>query len=508
MRRSHSLVLLVCLIWMGACGSEPPTPTPARILPVLPTSTPTFEAGPLNVAWTDRSSFRPGLVVAEQAVLGQLDGASFYQMDLDLAEDLLSLDGQMQVLYTNQELQPLNEVYFRLYPNLLGGRLTTQSVKVDAQGVEPALEQADSALRIPLAQPLPPGSRVVLDVQFAVQVPSDASGNYGVFGLADNVLALAHFYPIIPAFDDEDGWNIEIPTPQGDVVYADSSFYLVRVRAPVGLTLLASGVEVKRQDAVEVQEVSFAAGPMRDFYLAGSTDWVVLQQQAGETRVNSYAPVEWSDGAQRALDSAVRALEAFGQRFGAYPFTELDLLATPTSALGVEYPGATALNVLLYDPASARFPPAYLESTVAHEVAHQWFYSVVGNDQLDHPWLDEALAQYATLLYYSDAQGTEGAKGFRDSLEQRWARVNNADIPIGKPVEQYVGLEYGAIVYGRGPLFIEALGQTMGQEAFDAFLRDYYLTFKWGIATPIGFQELAESHCLCELDELFAQWVQ
>jgi aminopeptidase N len=147
-----------------------------------------------------------------------------------------------------------------------------------------------------------------------------------------------------------------------------------------------------------------------------------------------------------------------------------------------------------------------MEGTVAHEVGHQWFYNLVGNDQLDDPWLDEALTQFATLQYFTDEYGVPGENGFRASLEDRWARVDRAEIPIGLPVAEYDGT-YGAIVYGRGPLFFVALREEMGKEAFDAFIREYTAEHSWGIATPELLQSLAEEHCACQLDGLFNEWV-
>ena len=99
-------------------------------------------------------------------------------------------------------------------------------------------------------------------------------------------------------------------------------------------------------------------------------------------------------------------------------------------------------------------------SLIAHEVGHQWFYSTVGNDQLDEPWLDESLTQYVTYLYFLDTYGAQAAEGFRQSFVGRWDRVGMADIPIGMPAGNYDGTEYGAIVYGRGPLFFERLAEV------------------------------------------------
>lgn len=227
-------------------------------------------------------------------------------------------------------------------------------------------------------------------------------------------------------------------------------------------------------------------------------------------KVCSYAPKESREGSQLALDVASRAIEDFSNRYAPYPYTEFDMASTPTLALGIEYPGMVVITTGIYDLKSeVRGAPAsvYLESTVAHEVGHQWFYNLVGDDQLDHPWIDESLTQFVTLQYYMDEYGTVGANGFRASLEERWARIENAEIPIGLSVASYEGPEYGAIIYGRGPLFFVALKEVMGAENFDNFLKAYTETFSWKVATPEELQSLAEKQCACDLDSIFNEWV-
>ncbi len=180
-------------------------------------------------------------------------------------------------------------------------------------------------------------------------------------------------------------------------------------------------------------------------------------------------------------------------------------------ALGIEYPGVAGMGLHLYDPeAEVSGLPAQvlLQGGVAHEVAHQWFYNVLGNDQVDEPWLDEALVQYVTGLYYLDIGGEGAMEGFSSSWSDRWQRVEMADVPIGLPSGDYTdSLEYAAIVYGRGPIFMETLAEQMGEETFAAFLRDYYESYQWGIGTGEAFQQLAEEHCQCDLTPLFAEWV-
>jgi aminopeptidase N len=314
---------------------------------------------------------------------------------------------------------------------------------------------------------------------------------------------------MIAVYDDE-GWNAEIPPQSGDLTYADASFFLVKVTAPKDLTLVSSGRTLSSRQNGELQTLHLASGPGRDFYLAASPDYTEISRTWGQVTIHSYAPANSREGAQMALDVAARAIEDFSARYAPFPYTEFDIVSTPTLALGIEYPGMIAITSRIYNVNQEyRGTPAsvYMEATVAHEVGHQWFYGLVGDDQLDDPWLDESLTQFATLQYFADEHGPSGEAGFQNSLEDRWEGVNRAKIPIGLPVAEYSGQEYGAIVYGRGPLFFVALREKMGTESFDAFLKEYTGTLSWGIATPEILQSLAEKHCKCELDELFQEWV-
>jgi hypothetical protein len=462
-----------------------------------------------DIPWDDRSLFQPGLISSDQGTLEELAGASVYHIEFSSSDDLSLLSGREEVLYTNLENTSLDEIYFHLYPNLLGGFDTISELTVNGVAVEPTYRINQSAMRVPLPETLQPGQQVVVGMQFTVSVPRTPERNYGIFANVDGILALAHFYPMIAVYDDQ-GWDIEDPADQGDIVYADTSFYLVRVTAPAEATIVASGLVVEESQTDDQQTLTIAAGPMRDFYLAASDRYNLVSQPVGDTTINSYFLPDQTEGGELVLQYAVDAVESFNARYGIYPFTELDLVPTANLALGIEYPGITAINLQLYDPKGklGDLPTSvFLESTVAHEVAHQWFYSLVGNDQLDEPWVDESLAQYATWRYQLDVNGEAGARGFEKSLQTRWDAVNDAKIPIGLPVSAYDGREYSAIIYGRGPLFFAALADVMGQETLDEFLRDYALTYRWRIAETDDLKRLAEAHCHCDLTDIFATWV-
>ena len=504
------LVCMVVILAVTACSVAPASPTDEPTIAPDDTPTPTTIVSPDEMDWEDRTVFGAGLVSTEQAVLEDLAGATVYHIDLLIPEDFNALEGHQELLYTNREVVALEEIYFRLFVNTSGGRATVSEVEVDGQGVEGEYAFERSAFRLPLPWALEPGDEVVIAMGFEIEVPREMGGNYGLFGYFDDTLVLDEFYPVVSVYDDE-GWNVEAPPAAGDLTYFDTSFYLVQVTAPADLVVVASGIEVGRELQEGRQVLTLAAGPVRDFYLAASNRYTVLSEQVGETTVYSYAFPEYQEHAALALQYAVDAMEIFNRRFGVYPYVEFDVASTPMQALGIEYPGMAGMGLHLYDPQaeiSGLPSQVLLEGGVAHEVAHQWFYNVVGNDQVDEPWMDEALVQYVTGLYYLEVGGEGAYSGWRGSWHDRWQRVEMADIPIGLPSGEYTDArEYGAVVYGRGPIFMETLADEMGEEKFGELLRDYYQSYKWGIGTGEAFRELAEEHCACDLTALFEAWV-
>jgi aminopeptidase N len=505
MRKTHFWGLFVCLsLLIIACQLFSSTPQP----PVEP-GEPGTSQPPQPGDWDDLSIYKDGLISTEAAKLDEHRGASIYHIDYTIGDDLKSLTGAETVHYTNREDVALDEIQVRLLPNVLNGEMIVTSVLADGTALEPGYGLANSLLRLPLDPGLPPGESVDLSFEFSVSVPTEIESNYGILAYFNGVLTLAHTYPMIAVYDDE-GWNAEIPPNQGDPTYADASFFLVKVDAPRKIVLVGSGREVNREENGNRQVVTYAAGPARDFYVAASPDYELYSRKDGEVTFNAYAPESMETGAQMALNVAIESFKVFGERYTPYPYTEFDIVSTPTYALGIEYPGVIALTEQIYDVdgvSTGNPTGVVMEATVAHEAGHQWFYNLVGNDQLDEPWLDESLTQFVTWQYYADRYGSGGASGFEQSLQSRWNRLENRSIPIGLPVAEYDGAAYSAIVYGRGAFFFDALREKMGEETFNAFMKDYTESNAWGIGTSETMKELAEQHCACDLSAMYEEWV-
>jgi len=135
-----------------------------------------------------------------------------------------------------------------------------------------------------------------------------------------------------------------------------------------------------------------------------------------------------------------------------------------------------------------------------------WFYAQVMNDQIDHPWQDESLVQFATYLYYLDRYGQGNAESFLASFTNRWDRVGREPISIALPAPAYQGAEYGAIIYGRGALMFADMREEMGTEVFDQFLSSYVDRYRWQVVEPNDLLDLAEQTCACDLSAIYREY--
>lgn len=541
--KSTLLLVFFCVVASGSAlvanaptliFSPPPTIIPSPTLPATPTAVPPTPS-PLPPTPTTPPTVEPVVALApeidladlspyQQAMLPEFSkdvesvaatGASRYYLEIELelpqgnipGRDGLRLNGLEWVRYTNSEAVPLSEIYFRLYPNLPGydGQMNIKTVEVDGQPVQPELQANNSALRVPLAQPLAPGSVADVRLTYEAAVPAQTQQGYNIFSASENTIALAGFYPAIAVYD-ESGWNIEIPPPYGDATYLDTSLYRVELTVPEDMVVAASGSLLKSTPNPDgAKTLLLVSGPMRDFYIAARTDFEVVSDTVDGTVVNSYYPPQLADGGKLALRYAADSLRVYNQQFGPYPYAEFDVVATPTRAGGVEYPGIVVVSQRVYND-----PGGFFQFATAHEVAHQWWYGLVGNDQVDDPWLDESLTNYSTTLYWEAVEGPASAEKIMEVLflgPYENAKSQGQDRAVLGRVADFSEGEYGAIVYGKGPLFFNALRQEVGEETYLKIMQTYLAEYRYKIAQPADLFEVIERVSGRNVEPLIQTWL-
>jgi aminopeptidase N len=348
---------------------------------------------------------------------------------------------------------------------------------------------------LPLGEPLAPGAAAEITAEFSSYAVGGLEGG-ARYGISNGVLLAPTFYPMIPRFVDG-AWETAPAPTGGDTTNSETSFYAWRVTAPAGMAVAATGTMIDSSSTDTSQTQVLVTGPVRDLALVVGPLEATQRTVEGIT-VTAYVLPQHAAEADDILEQAAAQIENLQAAVGPYPFTELDIVDAPGAFGGIEYPALIFIGVV---------GEGYFEVANVHEVGHQWFYSLIGDDQLREPWLDEAAASYTEVLYYEAAYGAGVAQEHLDNFWNYVDASQNPDLPIGLPIDEYPGGDYGLLVYGKGALFFDALRRELGDETFFAFLRNYYEAYHYGFATSAGFQAVAEETCACELDELFNLWV-
>ena len=439
-----------------------------------------------------------------------------YELDLTLAPGEENYHGSGRITFTNNTGSQLSDLVFRTYPNsdlIYGGELLVNSALVNGEPVSSEVFLSDrSAFRLPLEDPLGNGASVVVEMEFTGMYPANfgaSSRVYGVFNYvpADQVLTLANWYPLLAPWRDG-SWDVDAVIGIGDAVVSQTALYEVSVTAPAGWQVVTTGSQVLEESLNGQRRRKFVSGPVRDFTISASPNFVLREARAGDVRVRHWGLPDGEERWNEALQSAVDALSLFAERYGSYPYAELDVVAVPLQlAAGVEYPGVVIMATSQYRENTES--PFLLGIVVSHEVAHQWWYAVVGNDVLSDPWLDESLATFSSLLYQQVHQprfypGT--LRFYENRVSELEAEANNTEIDQPLSAFQNRPGEYSPVVYTKGALFFVELREMLGEEAFFEGLQSYYAQNRYEIALPEELLSAFEDSCGCQLDEFYSDW--
>lgn len=438
-------------------------------------------------------------VLPDAALLQAAEGLAQYEVAAVFSPVQSQLICQQTILWSNPTGRTQEAVYLRVYANAFQtvetspvgkGRMKTlcygpagfdpgglilDIVKVDGVRAQWSYEDAaETVLRIETPG-WEAGEQRVVRLLYRLVVPDCAYR----FGRAGNVWALGNAFPQLALWDGE-GWRLDAYGPIGDPFLHDCANWRVTLRTPPGYQAAASGRRVRESGARQV----FEALAVREFALVIGKYGAWTERQAGDTQVRVYAGS--AEKAEACAEIAVQALELFERWYGPYPWPSLDVASVEFPYGGMEYPGLIMVRAEAFDREET------LARVVAHEIAHQWFYALVGNDPIREPWLDEALASFSELLYLQHARGDEAAERVLNA-EINPARTAYAgqDLTVGSGVDAFEAHgdlnAYGQLVYRGGCAMIWDLYEALGEAALSKALREYVEAHAFGLATREDF---------------------
>ena len=414
------------------------------------------------------------------------------------------------IAITNRWQDSLSSLVLDVEPNEYSGVFSLNSIVLN--GGTPLTSTAftlqKNRLEIPLVDPLVPGNQLNLSLDYELYLPAIPTANAYLrpdpFGYSERQTNLVNWYPYLAAYEPGSGWLMHDPYAFGEHEVYDAADYTVNLEltnAPAELVIAASGASAADTLADATSGVhQYLLSKARTFAISASPSYKVASQVVGNTTVFAYSfPWDANAGAEALKDTA-KALELYNQIFGPYERTTLSVVEADFLD-GMEYDGLYFLSNGFYNLYDGT-PAGYLTAIAVHETSHQWWYGKVGSDQAIEPWLDEAMATYSEALFYENV--------YPDQLDW-WQsiRVDFFDPQgfINLPVSSYPTYDqYRNGVYLNGALFLQALRNLVGDEAFFAFIKDYATRFAYQRVTTGDFFSLLKQHTSADLSPLLSEY--
>lgn len=456
--------LSICLY---GCSSENLASNPTDQLPY-----PTPEIIETKPSETNNQTNNPTLVSPTETPISELvlDQSDSIHYTIEVAFNYLA-----QTANVKQKINFKNNSQISISEMLLScDTLRTDNVFLitDSQvnGDPVDIEIGEFWLKINLPKPLEFGHELELELSYQLILPKipEPSGDKKpvIFGYTILQSNFVDWYPMIVPRNEEGQWILHDPWFYGEyLVYplADYDISLIIENAPDSYLIAASNTPVMFENNTH----TYFYENTRNFVWSLSPSYQFSQEIIdGITITSYYFPFHQLAG-EHVLEDVVQAIKLYSDLFGAYPRKNLSIVEADFLD-GMEYDGLFFLSKGFYNLYDGT-PKGYLTTIAVHETAHQWWYTLIANDQALEPWLDEALCTYSEYLFYETV--------YPELREWWWQYRVEFYHPSGKinlPIYDYHGfLPYRDSTYLRGAKFLHDLRLKMGDEQFFKFLNDY-----------------------------------
>jgi len=461
-------------------------------------------------------------------------------MDVTVHPDRHAMEGRQRLAYANTSPDTLSRVFYHLYFNAfrphsmmaernrelpdpdprtaprifdLGpdeiGYHRIESLTQDGNTVSHRI--FDTVMEVTLARPLPPGGQAVFDMTFVSQIPLQTrrSGRDSREGID---YSMTQWYPKLAQYDAR-GWHADPYV--GREFYAPFGTFDVRITLPSEYIVGATGTlrnpdevghgyasDSLNTDPPAAQADSltwrFYAENVHDFAWSADPDYIhdVLETEAGYAIHLLYQP-DVAEVWRTLHEAAPKIMAFFEERYGPYLYPQMTIAQGGDG--GMEYPMITLVT--------GRRPPPSLHGVTAHEVAHMWFYGMIGSNEADHAWMDEGFANYATREALAHLRGQP-----RPSHASALAGVLNMKRlglfePLNTPSDWFdTNVAYGVSSYSGGEMMLDMLGYVISDSLRDRFLLEYHRRFAFRHAGPHDVERVAEQVSGIHLDWYFQQF--
>ena len=466
-----------------------------------------------------------------------------YEMDIDFDVKTHRFSGNQTLKYYNNSPDTLYEVFYHLYfnafqPNsmmdvrnrslpdpspkigdkILGldsSEIGYHEIKTLYQDGRPLNYHVEgTVLEVDLANPIPPNTSTVFNMEFTSQVPIQIrrSGRNSEEGID---YSMAQWYPKMAEYDSR-GWHAipyvarEFYAPWGDFnvnITIDKEYILggtgiIKNPESVGYGY-SENTPAHNSDKITWE---FEAKNVHDFVWAADRDYVheIRKSENGFDVHFLYQKQEDAKMWSKAIDYTMKAFPYIQENFGEYPYPQFSVIQGGDG--GMEYPMATLIT-------SGRSLSS-LVSVIIHELMHQWYYGILATHESYTSWMDEGFTEYAemyTKAYIYDSKGRDH-EFFNPTTSAYvsysvWAKTGFEE-PISTHADHFTTNNgYVVAAYTKGKVALQQLKYVIGKENVEQGLLKYYDEWKFKHPWPEDFFRVMEKHSGITLDWYYDYWV-
>ena len=357
---------------------------------------------------------------------------------------------------------------------------------------------------VKLSSSLAPNESVEIYFEFEVVLPNI---NHR-FGYGDDTINICNFYPIACMYENGE-FVIDSYHYNGDPFYSECANYNVTINTPSQYILASTGSTTSTTTSENITTYNISAKAVRDFGIVLSDKFQCVSDNINNVTVNYY--YYNNKYPNEAIQAGINSITTFNRLFGEYPYDTLNIVEADFVHGGMEYPGL----VLISDAVDVQSD--YI-NVIIHEIAHQWWYGLVGNNEYKYGWLDEGLTEYSTILFYREnpqynvdtkeliKNTTNSYVTFVDVYQKVFDTV---DTSMNRKLNEYNNeSEYVYIAYVKGMLLFDSLHEILGKEKFINALQTYFKDNEFKIATPDSLINSFEQSSHTSLREIFNSWIE
>ncbi len=340
--------------------------------------------------------------------------------------------------------------------------------------------------RVPLPRAVAPGETITLDVVWDDKLPTvvERTGYDGSFHM------IGQWFPKIARLEPDGTWA-HFPFHHLAEFYADFGTYDVTLDVPAPYIIGATGPAIETRIDRGLRRIErHVQNNVHDFAWTAWDKYQTINEKIDGVDVTMLHPPGFRVVAERELRTMRFALPHFGSHYGRYPYSVLTMVHPPsgaTEAGGMEYPTLITTGGAWY------MPPGVLtiEHVTIHEFGHQYFYGLLGSNEVEWPFLDEGLNTYA------EGEGLGAWRGDGSIVDLLGLSVSDANVqavvgndsahdqPVAQPAYAFdTGSHYGALVYERTGAIFETLRRTYGDALVKKALGRYTRKFRYKHPRP------------------------